>query len=69
MVTERQLRDALPHVARTGLPLLVHAELAGPIEAATAALAKADWKSYATYLRSRPDEAERSAIRLLLALS
>jgi len=68
MVTEEQLRDALPHVVRTGLPLLVHAELAGPIEAATAALTGADWKSYATYLRSRPDEAELSAIRMLLSL-
>ena len=68
MVTEQELRAALPHVARTGLPLLVHAELAGPVEAATAALAGADWKSYATYLRSRPDEAELSAIRLLLSL-
>jgi allantoinase len=68
MVTEQQLRDALPHVARTGLPLLVHAELADPIESAAANLAKADWKSYATYLRSRPDEAELSAIRLLLSL-
>ncbi len=68
MVTEPELRAALPHVARTGLPLLVHAELAGPIEAATAGLANADWKSYATYLRSRPDEAELSAIRLLLSL-
>lgn len=68
MVTEPELRAALPHVARTGLPLLVHAELAGPIEAATADLENADWKSYATYLRSRPDEAETSAIRLLLSL-
>jgi allantoinase len=68
MVTEAELRAALPHVARTGLPLLVHAELAGPIEAATAVLADADWKKYATYLRSRPDEAELSAIRLLLSL-
>src|ERR1700678_1892095 len=68
MVTEAQLRRALPHVVRTGLPLLVHAELAGPIEAATESLAGADWKSYPTYLRSRPDEAELSAIRLLLSL-
>jgi len=68
MVTEPELRAALPHVARTGLPLLVHAELAGPIETATASLANADWKSYVTYLRSRPDEAELSAIRLLLSL-
>ncbi len=68
MVTEPQLRAALPHVARTGLPLLVHAELPEPVERATAHLANADWRSYATYLRSRPDEAELSAIRLLLAL-
>src|ERR1700689_596685 len=31
MVTEQQLRFALPHVARTRLPLLVRAELPGPI--------------------------------------
>jgi allantoinase len=68
MVTEQELRAALPHVARTKLPLLVHAELPGPIDAATAGLATADWKSYATYLKSRPDEAELSAIRLMLAL-
>ena len=68
MVTEKELRAALPHVVRTGLPLLVHAELAAPIEAATAALRDADWRSYATYLRSHPDEAELSAIRLLLTL-
>ncbi len=66
MVTEAQLERALPHVARTGLPLLVHAELAAPIEAATAALGGADWRCYETYLRSRPDEAEVAAIRLLL---
>src|SRR5580704_8047231 len=35
MVTEQQLRAALPHVANTGLPLLVHAELPGPIDRAT----------------------------------
>jgi allantoinase len=68
MVTEQELRESLPHVARTGLPLLVHAELAGPVDAATAALADADWRSYATYLKSRPDQAELSAIRLLLSL-
>ncbi|MGA2511892.1 MAG: allantoinase AllB [Candidatus Acidiferrales bacterium] len=68
MVSERELRAALPHVARTGLPLLVHAELGGPVDAATAALGDADWKSYATYLKSRPAEAELAAIRLLIAL-
>jgi len=68
MVAESELREALPHVARTGLPLLVHAELSGPVDAATVALAEADWRSYATYLKSRPDEAELSAIRLVIKL-
>jgi len=68
MVDEADLRTALPHLARTGLPLLVHAELAGPVEAATELLANADWRTYATYLQSRPDEAELSAIRMMLSL-
>ena len=68
MVDEDDLRTALPHLARTGLPLLVHAELAGPVDAATERLANADWRSYATYLQSRPDEAELSAIRMMLSL-
>jgi allantoinase len=68
MVTEHELRAALPVIARTGLPLLVHAELRGPIDAAMAELAYSNWRAYATYLRSRPDEAELSAIRLLLSL-
>jgi allantoinase len=68
MVTEQQLRSALPHVARTGLPLLVHAELPGPIDHATASLANPDWSRYSTYLASRPDEAELGAIRLMLSL-
>jgi allantoinase len=68
MVTEQQLRQALPYVAETGLPLLVHAELPGPIDAATKNLEKADWTQYATYLQSRPEQSELSAIKLLIAL-
>jgi len=69
MVTERELRAALPHVTKIGLPLLVHAELPGPVDEATSKLAWADWSKYATYLQSRPDESELSAILLMLALS
>jgi allantoinase len=71
MVTEAELRAALPHVAQTGLPLLVHAELPGPVDEATRRLQNnesVDWTRYSTYLQSRPEEAELSAIRLLLSL-
>jgi allantoinase len=68
MVDEEDLRRALPSLADTGLPLLVHAELPGPIEAATARVNGQDWSRYSTYLASRPEEAELAAIRLMLTL-
>jgi allantoinase len=70
MIDQQQLEASLPAIAESGLPLLVHAELAGPIDTATASLrsANADWRKYATYLASRPDEAELDAIRLMIRL-
>jgi allantoinase len=70
MVSESQLRAALPHVARAGLPLLVHAELPGPVDEATRRLdtQNPNWNQYSTYLQSRPEEAELGAIRLLISL-
>jgi allantoinase len=68
MIDQQQLEAALPAIAESGLPLLVHAELAGPIDAATQKLRNADWRSYATYLASRPDDAELEAIRLMIRL-
>ncbi|HEX3967084.1 MAG TPA: allantoinase AllB [Edaphobacter sp.] len=68
MIDRQQLEAALPLIAESGLPLLVHAELAGPIEAAMDQLRNADWRSYATYLASRPDQAELEAIRLMIQL-
>ena len=62
-VTERDLREAFPILARTGLPLMVHAEdpacLATPREASS---------KYSDYLESRPVEAEHSAIELMVKL-
>lgn len=69
-VEERHLRPAMQILAGLGAPLLVHAEVAGPIDAATAALvaAHADPTKYATYLASRPGAAEEQAIALVTAL-
>ncbi|MEK7329401.1 MAG: amidohydrolase family protein, partial [Candidatus Eisenbacteria bacterium] len=53
-VGERDLREAMPVLARLGLPLLAHAELPGPIAAAASALQGRDPRRYATWLVSRP---------------
>lgn len=67
-VGEADLGAAMAALAGTGAPLLVHAELPGPIEAAAAAAAGLDPRTYAAWLRSRPREAEDQAIALLAAL-
>ena len=67
-IDSAQLEHALPTLAELGLPLLVHAELAGQIDAARASLDGSDWHQYRTYLASRPDTAEIEAIQLLLRL-
>jgi len=69
MVNRSQLEAAMPLVALTGLPLLTHAELPGPVEEATNKLQGHDWKQYSTYLASRPDAAEVEAIRMMIDLS
>jgi allantoinase len=70
-VDEAELRLALDRLRGTGLPLLAHAEVAGPVTAATEVLNRegADWRKYATYLASRPDAAEEEAIALLIRLA
>jgi allantoinase len=55
-------------LAGLGAPLLVHAEVAGPIDAAAPAIAAADPRRYATYLASRPPAAEEAAIALVTRL-
>jgi len=70
-VDEADLRIALGRLRGRGLPLLAHAEVPGPVAAATEALnrAGADWRKYSTYLASRPDAAEVEAIALLIHLA
>jgi len=67
-VNEADLRLALARLRGTGLPLLAHAEIAGPVDAATRKLNETgpDWRKYSTFLASRPDSAEVDAIALLI---
>jgi allantoinase len=67
-VGEAELAPAMQILAGLGVPLLVHAEVAGPIDAASAQLAGADPRRYATYLASRPPAAEEQAIALVMKL-
>ena len=70
-VDEADLRSAFKELKGTGLPLLAHAEVAGPVNEATGRLNRsgADWRKYATYLASRPDDAEIEAIARLIRLA
>lgn len=65
-VSEDDLREAMPIVAATGLPLLVHAEWPAKLREPDR---RADPRSYSTWLDSRPTTAEQAAIDLLIELS
>ena len=62
-VSEADLRAALPHLMRAGLPLMVHAE-----DPACLVSVGGGATRYADYLATRPVEAERSAIEILVRL-
>jgi len=71
-VDETDLREAFKALTTLPypLPLLAHAELPGPIDAATRALdPAADPRSYRVYLSTRPPQAEYDAIALLIRLA
>ena len=63
-VDERELREAMTDLARFGALMLVHAEAPELVEQAGAG---SDPRSYETYLRSRPPEAEVQAIEMVVA--
>ena len=67
-VTEADLRAAMPSLAEIGAPLLVHAELPGPMDEAAKGLKKASPRHYSTWLLSRPPAAEEEAVELILRL-
>jgi allantoinase len=65
---EAVLAPAMGILAPLGVPLLCHAEVAAPIDAAAALLHDADPARYDTWLRSRPPSAEDEAIALIVRL-
>ena len=65
-VGDSDLREAMPIVARTGLPLLVHAEWPAELREPDRG---ADPRRYDTWLRSRPPAAEQAAIERLIELA
>lgn len=78
-VTEENLREAMPELARLDALLIVHAELPGPIERAeiascghqtnTAASSRELCATrYQTFLDSRPRAAENEAVELVIRL-
>jgi allantoinase len=78
-MSEADLRVAMPAITRLGVPLLVHAEVPGPIERAAERrsadgplarflTARRARRSYGAFLESRPKEAENEAIALMIAL-
>jgi allantoinase len=64
-----QLCSAMAEIAAFEGLLIVHAELPEPIERTTEGLRDADPFSYATYLSSRPPEAEVEAVRAVIDAS
>jgi allantoinase len=66
-VGERDLRDAMPILARRCVPLLVHAE--DPSLLRDAGARRLQPSVYANYLVTRPPEAEVEAIRLIVRLA
>lgn len=65
-VTEHDLRASMKVISESGLPLLVHAELAKGSTAG--AEQKLQPRSYAAYLSSRPRQWEHDAIELMIRL-
>lgn len=68
-VTEDDLRAAMPVLAELGTPLLIHAELPGPIEKAGKQLTKRNPAKHETWVLSRPPSAETKAIEMVIRLA
>ena len=65
--TEKDLREAMPAIAKAGIPLLVHCELQSPHLQTQPHLSPRP-RSYNQFLSSRPDSWELEAIDLMIRL-
>ena len=68
-VSETDLRGALPILAELDAPLLIHAELPGPIDEANKKLLNSDPTRYRNWLLSRPARAETTAVEMMIRLA
>ena len=67
-VTEENLLEAMPELARLNSVLLVHAELPEPIENAAEELKNRNPQDYQSFLKSRPRASENEAVELMIRL-
>ncbi|HEX8396003.1 MAG TPA: allantoinase AllB [Pyrinomonadaceae bacterium] len=67
-VTESNLFEAMPELARLNSVLLVHAEVPEPIETAAEELKDSNPQDYQTFLKSRPRASENEAVALMIRL-
>ncbi len=67
-VTESDLLEVMPELAKLNSVLLVHAELSEPIENASVKLRGANAQDYQTFLKSRPRASENEAVALMISL-
>lgn len=67
-VSESDLREAMPELARLGAVLIVHAEMPGPVEACCQTVGGLSTRAYETFLHSRPREAENEAVAMMIRL-
>lgn len=70
-VTEADLREAMPELAKLGAVLIVHAEVPEAVDKALkeSSVTASEPRRYSTFLKSRPREAENEAVALMIRLS
>ncbi|CAM6107609.1 unnamed protein product [Calypogeia fissa] len=69
MTTAREIKAALPVLAKYGRPILVHGEVELPLDDGIDDLTLDARREYSTYLRTRPPSGEAEAVRQLVEVA